>query len=49
VALAALPPEGPIELVIQWPALGIEETRIVLDGTAILDLADRARPFWPEG
>lgn len=42
-----LPPDGPIELVIQWPALGIEETRIVLDGTAMLALKDRARPFWP--
>ena len=42
-----LPPAGPIELVLQWPALGIGEERILLDGTAIIALAPRARPLWP--
>lgn len=42
-----LPPEGPIELVMQWPALGIEETRAVLDGTSIRELAQRAVTLWP--
>lgn len=42
-----LPPEGAIEFVMQWPALGIEETSVLLDGTAMRQLADRATPFWP--
>lgn len=42
-----LPPAGPIELVVQWPALGIGEEHILLDGTAITALASRARPIWP--
>lgn len=41
------PPEGAIELVMQWPALGIQETRVMLDGTAMRELTQRARPFWP--
>lgn len=41
------PPAGPIELVVQWPALGVEETRVVLDGTAMRELTDRAKPYWP--
>lgn len=41
-----LPPAGPIELVLQWPSLGIGEERILLDGTALIALADRARSFW---
>lgn len=43
-----LPPDGPMELVLQWPALGIAETRTVLDGTSIRDLAQRAVPLWPD-
>lgn len=41
-----LPPEGPIEFVLQWPALGVEERRIVLDGSAMRDLAARVQRFW---
>lgn len=41
------PPAGPIELVVQWPALGIEETHVTIDASAVDDLAERARPFWP--
>ncbi|MFK3677481.1 hypothetical protein ACI2IP_07100 [Microbacterium sp. NPDC090218] len=41
-----LPPEGPIEFVMQWPALGVEERRVVLDGTAMRDLAARVQRFW---
>jgi hypothetical protein len=41
-----LPPEGPLELVLQWPALGIPETRTYLDGTAIRSAAGHARAFW---
>lgn len=41
------PPAGPIELVMQWPALGIGEQRVTLDATEMLVLASRAQPFWP--
>ncbi len=43
-----LPPDGPMELVMQWPALGIDETRAVLDGSSIRELAQRAAPLWPD-
>lgn len=43
-----LPPSGPIELVMQWPALGIGEVRVALDGDRILDLAQQVVPLWPE-
>lgn len=43
-----LPPEGPLELVMQWPALGVDETRAVLDGTAIRRRADDAVALWSE-
>lgn len=42
-----LPQNGPIELVMQWPDLGIDETRIMLDGTAMAALAAQAQPYWP--
>lgn len=41
-----LPPEGPIEFVLQWPALGVEERRIVLDGSAMRELTTRVQQFW---
>lgn len=43
-----LPPEGPLELVVQWADAGIGETRTTLDGTAIVALARAAEPLWPE-
>lgn len=42
-----LPPAGPIELVLQWPALGIPETRTTVDVGAVSELAARVRPYWP--
>lgn len=42
-----LPSAGPIELVMQWPSLGIGETRVTLDASMVPELASRARPFWP--
>ena len=42
-----LPPAGSIELVMQWPALGIDETRVRVDASMVPALAARARPFWP--
>lgn len=41
-----LPPAGPIELVMQWPALGIGDTRVTLDASGVHELAARARPYW---
>lgn len=41
-----LPPEGPIEFVMQWPALGVEERRVLLDGSAMRELATRVQRFW---
>ncbi|MGC0370329.1 hypothetical protein RKD05_002581 [Microbacterium sp. SLBN-111] len=41
-----LPPDGPLELVVQWPAFGIPETRAVLDGTELRSLAGGVRPIW---
>lgn len=42
------PPPGPLELVMQWPALGIEESRTTLDTDEMIALASRAHPFWSE-
>ena len=42
-----LPPAGALDLVLQWPAIGIGETRLSLPAAEILDAARRARPFWP--
>ena len=44
-----LPTEGPIELVMQWPAYNIPETHIALDSTPIRQLATRTRPLWHTG
>ena len=42
-----LPPAGPIELVTQWPAVGIGETRVVIDASGVAELAAQVRPYWP--
>lgn len=41
-----LPPAGPLELVVQWPAFGIDETRLTLDISEVTELAPLARSFW---
>jgi hypothetical protein len=43
-----LPPDGPVRLVADWPALGVAETHVELDGTAIRAAAARAVVLWPE-
>ena len=43
-----LPPPGPIELVGEWGARGVPESRIVLDGTALRKRVADVRPLWPE-
>ncbi|HWV50434.1 MAG TPA: hypothetical protein VN035_13345 [Microbacterium sp.] len=42
-----LPPSGPIEFVLQWPALGIGEARTILDGSELAACAPRATSLWP--
>jgi len=43
-----LPPSGPIELVGEWAARGVPESRIVLDGAALLEHVPDVQPLWPE-
>jgi hypothetical protein len=43
-----LPPDGPVTLVVSWPAQRIEEARAELDGAAIRAAAQRAVTLWPE-
>jgi hypothetical protein len=42
-----IPPAGPIELVVQWPAMDIAQTHTFLDATTFAELAGDARRFWP--
>jgi hypothetical protein len=41
-----LPPEGPLEVVAQWPAFGVPESHVVLDSAPLRQLAALARPVW---
>jgi hypothetical protein len=43
-----LPPAGPLEFVFEWPALGVAETRAVIDAQFILDASGRSTRLWPE-
>ena len=43
-----LPPAGPLEFVCEWSALGIPETRAVIDAQLILDAAGQSTLLWPE-
>ena len=43
-----LPPAGPLEFVCEWPAIGVAETRAVIDAQLILDAAARSTRLWPE-
>lgn len=42
-----LPPPGPIELVGEWRARDIPESRLVLDGSALLAVVGSVRSLWP--
>lgn len=46
--LHPLPPAGALEVVVQWPAFGIPESRVVLDGAMIAAQAACTRPMWPD-
>ena len=45
--LSPLPPEGPLRFVVRLAELGIEETSVVLDGTAIRRAAEDVVTLWP--
>jgi hypothetical protein len=42
------PPAGPLTLVVEWPAEGIHETRVEVDGVAIRLAGDAAEPLWSD-
>ena len=46
--LFPLPPEGPLEIVAQWPAFDVPESHVVLDSAPLRELAAKARPVWTE-
>ncbi|MCU1585010.1 MAG: hypothetical protein JWM49_1566 [Microbacteriaceae bacterium] len=46
--LYPLPPPVDFQLVYEWPAAGVPESRFSLDGAAITEAARRAQSFWPE-
>jgi hypothetical protein len=45
--VSPLPPEGPVTFVLAWPAFGMPESRVLLDGAAIRTAADRSQVLWP--
>ncbi len=45
--LSPLPPEGPLRVVVRCPELGIGETSVELDGTAIRRAAEQVVELWP--
>ena len=45
--LSPLPPEGPLRVVVRCPELGIGETSVELDGTAIRRAAEHVVELWP--
>jgi hypothetical protein len=40
------PPAGPIEFVMQWPALEIDETRVLIDGDELIARIPHVTQFW---
>lgn len=46
--LSQLPPEGPMQLVAEWPDQGVPETRTEIDATVLRAAAAEAVEIWPE-
>jgi hypothetical protein len=44
-----LPPEGRLEFVCEWPAVGIQLTRAELDSKQIHEAAKRSQTLWSDG
>jgi hypothetical protein len=45
--LSPLPPAGPLLVIVRCPELGLEETVVELDGTAIRRAGESATVLWP--
>ncbi|MEU6365859.1 ankyrin repeat domain-containing protein [Streptomyces sp. NPDC046931] len=45
--LSQLPPEGPTQLVVEWPDMAVPETRTEIDATALRAAAADAVRIWP--
>jgi hypothetical protein len=43
-----VPADGDLELVCEWPAYGIAESRLRIDGDSLRAAAGRAQPVWPD-
>ncbi|MDI2127105.1 ankyrin repeat domain-containing protein [Yinghuangia seranimata] len=46
--LSRLPPEGDLDLVVEWPDQGVPETHTGLDAAAVLAASRRAVEVWPD-
>ena len=42
-----LPPEGPVEFVVEWPSQGIALTRAGVDSAIVREASERALTLWP--
>jgi hypothetical protein len=42
-----LPPPEPLELIVAWPAFGIDVTRVALDGAELVAVASHSEDLWP--
>jgi hypothetical protein len=47
--LYPLPPPGSLTFVCEWPSEGIELTRVEIDASLVLDVAERAEVLWEDG
>ncbi|SMD20970.1 hypothetical protein [Kibdelosporangium aridum] len=45
--LSPLPPPQPFDLVTEWPAHGIADSRFTLDGQYLVRAAENSSSFWP--
>jgi hypothetical protein len=44
--LHPIPPAGDLTLIVEWKELGIEETEITIDASALREASRSAEPFW---
>jgi hypothetical protein len=45
--LTPVPPDGAVTLVCAWAALGVDETRFVVEDAALTTASSRAIMLWP--
>ncbi len=43
-----LPPPGPVTFAVAWPAIGLAESTVSIEGAVILEAAEGAVQLWPE-